>query len=346
MRFLWLLCVLFCFGSCSQEKKRKLILYTDTPEALTLELTGLFEKQHGIEVEEVMEGTSWLLTRLRAERGHPIADVFMGASGTVPGAIGAREELLAVYQPQVLGQLPVIESGLQLRDPQWRWVGFGFASLGLAYSLTTLQPQELPQSWDNLSDPQWHQDLTIWDPSVSGTATFFLASSLWRAISEGRGENGGWEFLKGFHRNLKKYSEEGPPAFIVAKGIVKLGVHLDNQFIYYKGKLKQGGDSLMFHLPKPYLVVTDPVGLVQGAPHAQEGRLFIDFLFSQEAQQILARNFWIRDHEGHLIAPAQHPLGALIAQSHFQDSVQKFDFDWLAQNFDRIRVHWQNHIEE
>ncbi|MBI4369307.1 MAG: extracellular solute-binding protein [Elusimicrobia bacterium] len=382
-RFFLVLCL--SLSACSgRNESRRVVLYTDTPESLTLELAGLFEKEYGIKVEAVMEGTSWLMTRLRAERVRPIADVFMGASGTIPGVIGSREGFLASFAPRGWESLPIREGKLQLRDPQWRWVAYGFASLGLAYSRKYTKDEELPRRWEDLSDPKWKGALTIWDPSVSGTATLFLVSSLERATANGRGEEAGWDDLRGFYRNLKKYAEEGPPAFLVANGLVRLGVHLDNQFLYYGRKTKASPEELRFYLPPQSPILTDPVALVEGAPHPEEGKLLIEFLLSSEAQEILNRTFWVRQGPGLYRLPKEHPYsevqsrisvsGASGAGSSANGPKSKvrsrgikigkntalrpggaeellegaldMDFEWMAANFDRARIYWQNNIED
>ncbi|MBI4063085.1 MAG: extracellular solute-binding protein [Elusimicrobia bacterium] len=350
--------VAFSASSCSsRQSKRKLVLYTDTPESLTLELTKRFEELYGIEVEEVLEGTSWLLTRLRAEQNHPIADVFMGASGTVPGVIGKREGLFAPYIPKNFENLPVQGGKLKLRDEDWYWTGFGFAALGLAYDKTRTPWDELPNAWPDLAQPKWKGELTIWDPSVSGTATLFLVASLWRYVGQGRPEEEGWDNLRGFYRNLKKYAEEGPPAFSVSKGLVRLGVHLDNQFLYYRKKVKEGASDLSFYLPQESPILSDPLALVAQSPHPQEAKLFIDFVLSPAAQDILSTTFWIRDAKGRACLPADHPYleaaggskdfnsRCLAGQILIKDALE-MDFDWMAASFDRARVYWQNHVEE
>lgn len=343
--FRFSLFIFLLVGCRSHGREKKVVLYTDTPESLTLELAKLFEEKHGIKVEAVMEGTSWLMTRLRAERARPIADVFMGASGVLPGVIGAREGWLDRYVPVGWENLPEKEGKLWLRDREWKWVGFGFASLGLAYSLKHTTAEELPERWEDLSQPQWKSSLTIWDPSVSGTATLFLASFLQRARLAGRGEAAGWEDLRGFYRNLKKYAEEGPPAFLVAQGLVRLGVHLDNQFLYYRRKAKISAQELRFYLPEQSVILTDPVALVSGAPHPQEAKLLIDFFLSPSAQEILSRTFWVRSAAGELRLPSEHPYAG-VAAAELLARALTLDIDWMANNFDRARIYWQNEIEE
>lgn len=340
---------LLSFLSCAEDSgKRKVVVYTNTPEGVVAQLAQLFETRYGIEVEAIMEGTSWLLTRLRAERRRPIADVFMGAAGAVPAVLAGRDGLLASYIPSGWEDLPATGDQMALRDSQWRWIGFGFASFGLVYSTAFLNPDEVPQTWDELIHPKWRGELTLWDPSVSGTATYFLVYSLERIRRRGGSEEMGWVYLRGFYKNLKKYAEEGPPAFLVSHGIVKLGVHLDNQFIYYRQKASHGKDSLRFHLPKDSPVLTNPIGLVAGAPHAEEGKLFIDFILSPDAQQILAGSFWVRGRDGTIKFPEGYPYGPLFAadRSRLREFFIELNEESMAAQYDRARIYWQNYIED
>lgn len=330
------------------DSERKAVVYSSMPEGMAQRLSQAFTQKTGVKVEMVLEGTSWLLTRLRAERRRPIADVFMGAAGSVPAIVAAKEGLLETYTPEGWQDLPLSESNLALRDEQWRWVGFAFAAMGLVYSEEYTSPVEAPKTWDELADPRWRGELTLWDPSVSGTATLFLVFSLQRLIHNGANEDAAWEYLRGFYKNIKKYAEEGPPAFLVTHGMVKVGVHLDNQYLYYVDAKSYGYEKLRFVLPEGSPVLTNPVCLVAGSSHALQGKMFIDFLLSPEGQAIVGMSFWVRSREGQIHLPQRHPYWARFdgKPAEVTKMAANLDLGYMADNFDKARIHWQNYIED
>ena len=320
------------------------MVYTPFPASVAESWIKPFEEATGIHVEQIKEGTTRVYSRLRAEKSHPRADVWIGGGGMVPFIAAANEGLLEPYRPKGWEALPVTRGNLVMRDREWRWVGVTVIGLGYAYNPTVLRPDELPRTWDELADPKWHDQIIMWDPASSGTAMLFLQAALMRSIRKTGSEEEGWRYLKAFYANLQRYSDT-PPSLPVSRGEVKLGIHFEHQVLEY---LQQSNDpatiaatqkTLRFALLPDSPVIVDPIALIHDAPHAENGRKFIDFIMSHAGQGLVNRLCFVQDPTYGAPRYLDFSLDQMLANA------MPLDVEWMGATFNRIRTRWQNEIE-
>ncbi len=322
------------------------VVYTPFPHRTAKELARVFEQRTGIKVIQVLEGTTKVYSRLQTEKHNPRADVWYGGGGMIPFIAAAHDGLLAPYIPKGWDKLPINQGNLILRDPEWRWVGMVVIALGYAYNPQITPPSQLPHTWDELADPRWKNQIEMWDPASSGTAMLFLDASLLRYINHGRGEEAGWKYLARFYKNLKPYTVEGKPAFNVARGHTKIGIHFGHQvidFIHQQGgeeEVDSPPDNIRWYLPPESPVIVDPIALIKGAPHPKEAKKFIDFVLSKEGQAIVNKLFFTIDPS----FPPPPLLGG-ITRKDLESRALKLNPQWMAKRYDDIRRRWQNEIE-
>ncbi len=316
-----------------------MVVYTPFPEICAKELAKAFEKKTNIYVEMVMEGTSKVLGRLRAEKDNPKADVWYGAAGMIAFISATQQGLLEPYKPKGYEDLPVSRGNLILRDPDFNWTGIAVIGMGYAYNPKILK--DPPQTWDELALERWKGKIEMWDPSSSGTAVLFLMSAIQRY-----GEVKGWEYLHKVFKNLKRYTVEGKPAFNVVRGESDIGIHFEHQVLEFLEE-QSGGDpvdnsdrNIRWYLPPESPVIVDPVALVKGAPHRAEAEQFIDFVLSPEGQKIINRFFFTIDPS---FGPPPNLEGVTLKD--MEERAQHLDPVWMAEQMDAIRKKWQNEVE-
>lgn len=346
---MFLLLALMVLGTaCTQNARpRKVVVFTPFPETTALKLEEAFEKKYpDIEVEQVMEGTTKVFGRIRAERENPRADVWYGAAGMIPFIAAAREGLLEPYVPKGYEEMGERRGNLVLRDKDWNWMGMSVIGLGFAFNPQVVPPDQAPKTWDELADPRWKGKIEMWDPASSGTALLFLDAALLRAIQSGQGEEAGWDYLKKFWTNMKGYTREGKPAFSVARGEVEIGIHFEHQVLEFLEEQTAGLDlgeqreNIRWILPPDSPITVDPIALVKGAKHPEEARLFIDFVVGKEGQAIVNELFFTID-------PTFPPPKGLkgITYDEFISRAMRLEPDWMAEQIDPIRKRWQNEVE-
>lgn len=341
--------VVLLFSRCrlpGEDEGEVVVVYTPFPEITAQELKRAFEAKTGIRVIQTSDGTTRVRGRIRAEQGNPKADVWYGGGGILPFIASADEGLLEPYVPAGYAELPVARGNLILRDEEFHWTGMCVIALGYAYNPKVLPESEIPKTWDDMILPRYKGKIEMWDPGVSGTAMLFLDSALMRAINEGKGEEAGWDYLKDYWRNLKRYTVEGKPAFTVARGGTPIGIHFEHQVLEFMeeqsgGDVASGSENLRWYLPPDSPVSVDPIALIKGAPHPENGKRFIDFVLSQEGQKIVNRFVFSVD-------PNMPPPPGMDDWDleRLSSRAQKMDPEWMAENYDRILKRWQNEIEQ
>ena len=328
------------------DEGEKVVVYTPFPEITAKELKHAFEAKTGIKVVQVKEGTTKVRGRLRAEKERPIADVWYGGGGIIPFMAAAEEGLLEPYKPKGFEDMPEQRGNLVLRDPEFLWTGMCVIALGFAYNPQVLSPQDVPENWDDLADPKYHDKIEMWDPGVSGTAMLFLDSALMRYRDRGDGEEAGWDYLKAYWQNLKRYTVEGKPAFNVARGSVAIGIHFEHQVLEFMeeqagGDVAGGSDNIRWVLPPDSPVIVDPIALIKNGPSPENGKAFIDFVMSDEGQKIVNRFFFSINPE----MPPPAGVGDWNLET-LTERAQKLDPQWMTDSYDDIRKRWQNEIEQ
>ncbi|MBI3927965.1 MAG: extracellular solute-binding protein [Armatimonadetes bacterium] len=344
-----LVCLLALAGCRAfwEDDEEKVVVYTPFPETTARELARAFEEDTGIEVQQVLEGTTKVFARLRAEKNYPRADVWYGGGGMIPFIAATRDGLLEPYKPAGWETMPEKRGNLILRDAEWHWVGMSVIALGYAYNPQITAEQELPASWDDLADPRWKGHIEMWDPASSGTAMLLLDAALLRYIHSGQGEEKGWEYLTELYKNLKPYTVEGKPAFSVARGHTKIAIHFEHQVLEFLEE-QSGGEArvegtlenIRWMLPPDSPVIVDPIALVKGAPHPENAKKFIDFIMSPRGQKIVNRFFFSIDPS----LPPPPGLGDVTLKD-LEQKAQELDPVWMAEQYDAIRKRWQNEVE-
>lgn len=332
-------------GRTQAAARQTVMVYTPFPVKIATRWAEAFEAKTGIHVEQVKEGTTRVYSRLRAEKGFPRADVWIGGGGMIPFITAAREGLLEPYHPKGYENLPEKRGNLVLRDRDWRWVGAAIIGLGYAYNPHLTREDELPKHWEDLTDPKWRNEIMMWDPADSGTAMLFLQAALLRARQRTGSEEAGWQWLKAYYHNLKRYSEEGAPWLMVAKGDAKIGIHFEHQVLqaYPKNDPKALADAkanLRWTILPDSPVIVDPIALIHNGPHPENGKKFIDFIYSHEGMAIINQVFFVLDPSFPPPPNLDYKLDDLLAYS------LPLDADWMGDTNDRNRVRWQNQIEE
>ncbi len=345
----------FCTAACSAyfgeptkntDGKERIVVYTPFPVTTAEELSAAFTKKTGIEVEQILEGTTKVFARLRVEKRNPRADVWYGGGGMIPFITATKEDLLEPYIPPEHKDMPFMKGNLIMRDREWRWLPIGIISMGYCYNPQMTPPEEAPKTWDDLADPKWKGQFEMWDPASSGTSMLFLCASILRLMGPNGDETAGWEYLTKVFQNLRRYTREGKPAFSVARGETRIGLHFEHQYLEFLYQQSGGGQlsdvyhNLTWYLPPESPVIVDGLALVKGGPNPEGGKKFIDFCLSDEGQRIVNRFFFSIDPT---FPPPAHLEGFTLDK--LMENSMKLDIDWMADNYDRLRKKWQNDVE-
>ncbi|WP_332695156.1 ABC transporter substrate-binding protein, partial [Bosea sp. (in: a-proteobacteria)] len=167
---------------------------------------------------------------------------------------------------------------------KFRTAGIYLGALGIGYNTETLKGKGLaePKCWADLLDPKFKDEVQIADPSSSGTAYVFLATTVQRL-----GEDKAFEFLKALHKNISQYTKSGiAPVKATALGETAVGIAFMHDMLTQK---LQGAPVGIAAPCEGTGYETGSVSVIKGGKNPEAARKFVDFTLSPEAQDINAK---------------------------------------------------------
>ena len=272
--------------------------YSANPQGLTDALVEAFQDRTGVTVNVFAGTTGEVTAKIKAEEANPQADVVYLASWNAANK-QAQTGALESYKPE------------NIQDANADWNAdddtfHGRDGSALALVANTDVVSDIPSDWEDLADPKYADQVIMPDPRESGTAADLLTAM----ISEW-GEDKTWElFDKLFDNGMIVQGANGPALDQVtsgSKGIVFGGV--DYSAYSAKGK----GEPLEVVIPSSGTTVTPrPVMIMKSSDNMDAAKAFVDFMFSEEAQQISASKNMIPSNKN--VDPKNGPKLAEISQ--------------------------------
>lgn len=248
----------------------KVTVYMPSPAGLADKLAAGFTAATGVEVEQFQGTTGEILARLEAEEANPVADVVILASWSDGLSMKQGGKLLS-YTPANAER--IVDGWI---DADAMLFGYSASAVGVIYNTTVIP--ELSADWAELGGTQYKDQLAIPDPEKSGACKDFVAGYV---------NANGWEDFQAMADNgmivpgANKAALEAVTTGEV--GILVAGV----DYNAYSSMAK--GEPLNIYYPAGGTVVNPrPAMILKTAPNADNAKAFIDYLFSDEAQQLVA----------------------------------------------------------
>lgn len=258
----------FCFA-----KSNKVTVYMPSPAGLADKIANGFKKATGIEVEVFQGTTGEILARLEAEKANPVADVVILASWS-DGLSLKNQGNLVSYKPE--NSSKVVSGWI---DEDSELFGYSASAVGVIYNTTIYET--LNADWDELADKKYKDNLAIPDPEKSGACKDFVAGYV---------NKNGWNTFEALAKNgmivpgANKAALEAVTTGEV--GILIAGV----DYNAYSSMKK--GEPLAIYYPKGGTVVNPrPAMILKTAPNMENAKKFVDYLFSDEAQNLVAKAY-------------------------------------------------------
>ncbi|WP_299527788.1 2-aminoethylphosphonate ABC transporter substrate-binding protein [uncultured Streptomyces sp.] len=234
-----------------------------------------FEKKTGIKVEYVEGGSGEMVQRTLREKTNTQADVLV----TLPPFIQQADAkgLLQKYTPAGSDR---VDGADKAADGAWTSVVNNY--FGFVYNKSELKTA--PKTWDELLDPSYKEKVQYSTPGVAGDGTAVLI----KAMHDFGGKEPAMEYLKKLQtNNVGPSASTGKLAPKVDKGEL-LVANGDVQMNFAQSKdmpnlgiwFPAGSDGRATTFALPYAA-----GLVDKAPHTENGRKLLDFMLSEQAQQ-------------------------------------------------------------
>lgn len=276
-----------CDRRADDASAKEVVAYCSVDTAFAEPILAEFEKRTGFIVHRIFDTeagkTTGLVNKLLAEKQSPRADVWW--SGEIFGTMQlASRGVLADDRPSAAMDVPE-----RYRDPKGRWTAIGLRGRVIAYDPKRIKKDDLPKRWCDLAEARYQGRLCMADPRF-GTTRGHMATllALW-----------GRPAMERFYRALKangcKLTDGNSQSVLrVTRGMSDFAATDTDDVLSAQ---RQGGSVAMIYpdLDAPdgarkvpgTLWIPSSVALIEGAPHAEAGRLLVHYLVSPEVEQKL-----------------------------------------------------------
>jgi len=257
------------------KKEGKVVWYTSLVLPSAERVAKLFEAAYpGIKVEVHRTGSERILQRVMQELQANIrnADV-IHTSDAGHFVLLKDKKLLAKYTPAGVDAFPA-----GFKDKDGYYYGLRATLNVIAYNTKAVSAADAPKTWKDLLDPKWKGKLVTAHPGYSGVvATHVLALSHLH----------GWDYFKQLAQNRVMIKQSAAdPSSVVASGERVVAVNGGEYSAY---QVKKKGNPIEIVYPKEGVpLVVSPTAITAFAPHPNAAKLFTDFTFTREVQQVLA----------------------------------------------------------
>jgi iron(III) transport system substrate-binding protein len=257
------------------KKEGKVVWYTSLAVPSAEKVAKLFEAAYpGIKVEVHRTGSQRILQRVMQELSANIKNVdVIHTSDAGHYVLLKDKKLLMKYTP---AGAEALAPGFKDRDGYY--YGLRATVNVIAYNTKIVSAAEAPKTWKDLLAPKWKGKMVTAHPGYSGViATHVLA--LVHSL--------GWDYFKQLgQQGVMIVQSAVDPSGIVASGERAVAVN-GGDYTFYQVK-KQGNPVEIVYPKEGVPLVVSPTAIAAFAPHPNAAKLFTDFTFTRELQQVLA----------------------------------------------------------
>ena len=274
---------MFAVATANVAGAGELVIYSaGNPEGHKLAMDAFRKAYPDIKVSEVTESTGTVSKRVVAEKDNPQADVIMAINTFYLDLMKDA----GVFEPYVPKNTPVPEDQM---DPDGFYVFESHGIYGMVVNTEVLKEKKLPmpKNWVDLLKPVYKGHISIASPTKSGTGLVIFSTLV---------DVFGWTFLDNLHENIFQYNSSGSAAARqAAAGEIVIGLSYDTA-------IKQQVDSgqpVEMVLPGVLPNVARGAGLLAGAPHPKEGKIFLDWMMSERGAKSTSPNVGLHSIAGY-----------------------------------------------
>ena len=252
----------------------KLVVYSPNSEGLMNATIPLFEEKYGVDVEVIQAGTGELLKRIRSEKERPYADVMFGGSWSL------------AYDNQDLWEPYVSKNDGNVLDAYKNTVGFitGNVLDGSCLVVNTDLIGDIKiEGYADLLNPKLKGKIATADPANSSSAFAQLTNIL--LAMGGYESDEAWQYVRDLFANID--GKIGSSSSGVYKGVADgenvVGLSYEDPC----AQLVRDGAPVKVIYPKEGAVyLPASATIIKGANNMDNAKLFIDFIISEEVQNI------------------------------------------------------------
>jgi iron(III) transport system substrate-binding protein len=326
-------------------------VYKELSASLTKGFKAYYKRTYGkdIEITFVRPG-GWpvCVDKVRIWGGKPDADIFLGA-GAPAHEVLKKDGLLVPYRPKNWDKVPAEWHGMKVKDKDDYWTCFAPWIVTNLYNEKILKKLRLPppKTWNDLLNPIYRGNIVHTLPYASGTMHETV-----EILMQAFGEEEAWRYLRLLAAQLSRFSTGSTDTTnLVKRGEVPIGVAQPQMNAM---AARKDGYPVKDLLPEKTILVPEAVALLKGAPNEKNGKIFLDWLYSDDGQKhvlegrYFASNkdikFSVWEKEG--VEMAKHAQKALGVDSFWALDVGfiEYDLDLATKRWDEVNRKYEYEI--
>ncbi|HTN70738.1 MAG TPA: extracellular solute-binding protein [Methylomirabilota bacterium] len=250
-------------------------------------------KYTGIDVEVHRTGSERVLQRVMQEASAGIKTVDVIHTSDAGHFVLLKEKgMLLKYTPQGTALFPA-----GFKDKDGFYFGMRATLSVIAYNPKIVSDKDAPRTWKDLLNSKWKGKMVSAHPGYSG----IIMSHVLALVNLY-----GWDYFRDLAKNsLHLVQSANDPPGVVASGERPVGVN-GAEYFYYKTQ-KQGNPITIVYPKEGVPLVVSPVAIAKDAPHPNAAKLFTDYIFAKESQQLLADKEGLYTGHPEVTYPADKP---------------------------------------
>ncbi len=309
----------------------RISVYSALNESTNDAFVAAFKKAvPGIDVNVLPDAAAGELeTRIRAEKGSPKCDVFIGGSSEFHSPLGA-DGLLEAYVSPNAADVPAA-----YKDPTGLWTGWYLGVWGAVLNTDRFAKEmanvKKPATWDDLLDPAWKGKIIFPDPIKTGGGYIMIATQIFRFDKD---EAKAMAYMKALNANIAQYIGSSPQAIqLVGQGQAILAPNWGHDILTAKNQ----GLPVELIVPEYTGFEIGGLSIVKGGPNTGGAKAFVDWVLSRPAA---ALNVKLSNR----LSVFPDVPAAPGAPTLDKVKVVNYDRQWATDNKDRILKLWQTTV--
>jgi iron(III) transport system substrate-binding protein len=257
------------------KKEGRVVWYTSVDLPLAQKIAKAFEtKFPGVACQVERTGAERVFQRIGQEYASNIHAVdAVNSSDASQFIVWKQKNMLEAYVPEDVAKYYPADQ----KDPDGMFASFRLGLSIIAYNTSMVKAGEAPKSFADLLLPKWKGKIVKAHPGYSGTimtATYEIVHAL------------GWDFYEKLAKqNVLQVQSASVPPKKLALG--ERAVMADgNEYNIFQIQAKKGPVAPVYPTEGTPQIV-GPTGMFKAAPHPNAAKLFCNYSFTAECQQLL-----------------------------------------------------------
>jgi iron(III) transport system substrate-binding protein len=255
------------------KKEGKVILYTNSSGIAPL-IKRFEEKYPFLKVEHLRTGAPKLLNRILAESKAGSLKADLIETEGLTSYLMMKKGLYTKYVSPESKLLP-----LGAKDPDGFWTSANSNYKIVAYNTRFVAPAELPKSYDDLTQPRWKGKILM------GSNNYEWFGNMVKIL----GEEKGMTLMRKLYAQdlmLREGNTLILQLLLAGEGFCSIAANVDSV-----EELKAKGAPVDWLGLEPTISRLHPIALARTAVHPNATKLYIDFILSKEAQEMITKEF-------------------------------------------------------